>query len=82
MNRRLLAITQSGLLISAALASGCNKGSFPVTPTPIATSAVVLQGTRYQGNIALASGGTTSFNMTLIARALTQGASAPHYVQR
>ena len=50
MTRRRLA--QSGVVIAAALAAGCGKDSFPVTPTPVATSPVVLQGTKYQGNIA------------------------------
>jgi hypothetical protein len=70
MTRRLLLMTQSGLLISV-LASGCSRESFPVTPTPVERFPVVLQGNRYQGNITPASGATTSFNMTVIARGLS-----------
>jgi len=69
MTRRLLA--QTSVVILAALASACGKDNFPVTPTPVANSAVVVQGTKYLGTIALANGGTTSFNMTLIARELS-----------
>ena len=76
MNKRRLVITQSGLLMSALLAVACGEPNFPVVPTPVASSAVVLQGTRFQGNITLANGATTSFNMTLIARGLAGGAGA------
>ena len=64
------------MVMSALLANSCGGSEFPVSPTPVATSPVtVQQGNTYQGIVILPGGETASFNMTLIARGLTQLAS-------
>jgi Viral BACON domain/Putative binding domain, N-terminal len=73
MNNPCAAVARSVLLLmSAALANTCGGSDFPATPTPVASSPTVQQGTTYQGDIVLPDGATSSFNMTLIARGLAQ----------
>ena len=73
MNRQLLKRRWLGVPLLSVLVSACGHDGFPTVPTPTATSATVLQGSKYQGNMTLATGSTTSFNMTLIARGLAGG---------
>ena len=49
MTRRLLLMTQAGLLMSM-LSAGCSRENFPLTPAPVvATVPYVLQGNIYKG---------------------------------
>ena len=70
MKRRRRATVSLGALMATALLSGCGSENFPASPTPVATSGVVLQSNHYQGSLTLGSGVTTSLNMTMIARGL------------
>ena len=60
MKRRARAFVESGFVAVVVLMAACGDESCPVTPTPVATSAVTLQGARYQGTITGADGAEVS----------------------
>ena len=58
-------------LVLALASAACSESSFPVTPTPTASTPLVsLQTASYQGSIVGANGQVAFFDMTLIARSL------------
>ncbi len=70
--KRSTHIFRHALVVAVATAvTACGDTKFPTTPTPLANSPVTTQqAATYGGSIVLPDGGTTTFNMTLIARSL------------
>lgn len=62
---------RSFFLVLALASAACSESTFPVTPTPTASTPLVsLQTASYQGSIVGANGQVAFFDMTLIARSL------------
>ena len=75
------AVIRTSVAICALLIVGCNKAEFPTSPSPVAqTPLTTLQGVKVSGN-ALVGGTTTSFNMTLVARAVDATAPGTRHEQ-
>jgi hypothetical protein len=69
-------VLRAALVIGALAGAACSRDAFPVRPSPIVDTATTVAGGNWSGQVVLGDGGTTAFNMTLIARGLgaTSGA--------